>query len=190
MRLDLLPNCACEPSLAPIRPSGNGFRSLSESRRTQDRGQENGKLDLRHVSNWWFLFFKLAESGQSERISQWPPKEYLHDLLIVALVDHEHAEKGQIGASMLLGTGPRKKSQEACLARDDRSAIFQPSRRPNNTAVASGVTRRIPTPQPFLAQQVRLKKLRRRPLWFPLSRHRPHHHLARPRMKSTKSDAC
>lgn len=98
-------------------------------------------------------------------------------------------KRGQAGASELLA-GPRKQSQEAGLARDDRSAIFQPSSRPNDTADASGVMRGTPTPQPFLAQQVQLKRLRRQPLWFPLSRHRSRHRLVRPRTKSKESGVC
>lgn len=49
-------------------------------------------------------------------MSQWPPKEYPHDLLAIALIDHEHTEKGQAEASELLAAGPRKKSRETCLA--------------------------------------------------------------------------
>ena len=62
-----------------------------------------------------------------------------YDLFAIALVDHEYTEMGRVGASERLAAGPREKSQEAYLARDDPSVIVQPSSNPKDTAVASGV---------------------------------------------------
>ena len=90
-------------------------------------------------------------------MSQWPPKEYSYDLVAMALVDHEYTETGHAGTSERLAEDRGKRVKKACPARDDPSAISQPSSGPHNTAVASGVKRGAPTPQPFPAQRVQLK---------------------------------
>lgn len=77
----------------------------------------NRKMDSRHVSNMLISILQACRIRPQQRISQWPLNEYSHNLRTIVLVDREHVEKGQVGASTLLATGPRTKESRILSSR-------------------------------------------------------------------------